>query len=195
MPGTETKSLGAVVMAAGLGRACARTPKHSSRAAREADGRLGTGDRSRAGAEPVDGRCSAGDGRCLTESRSRCRRRSADRRRRRVVRTLLDGVDDVLVPSATRRLTPQLLRDLVETHRREAAWATVLSFEPEDPREYGRIVRNGSGGVAEIVEAVDATPEQLAVREVNSSIYVFRAERLWPVLERSRRTTRRVSSI
>ena len=97
----------------------------------------------------------------------------------------LDGVDDVLVLSGdTPLLTPQLLRDLVETHRREAAWATVLSFEPEDPREYGRIVRNGSGGVAEIVEAVDATPEQLAVREVNSSIYVFRAERLWPVLER-----------
>ena len=38
--------------------------------------------------------------------------------------------------------------------------------------------------LAEIVEAADATPEQLAVREVNSSIYVFRAERLWPVLER-----------
>ena len=35
-----------------------------------------------------------------------------------------------------------------------------------------------------IVEARDATPEQLEVREVNSSIYVFRGERLWPVLER-----------
>ena len=60
----------------------------------------------------------------------------------------------------------------------------MLSFEPDDPRQYGRVVRNGSGGVAEIVEAADATPEQLAIGEVNSSIYVFRAERLWPVLER-----------
>jgi bifunctional UDP-N-acetylglucosamine pyrophosphorylase/glucosamine-1-phosphate N-acetyltransferase len=34
------------------------------------------------------------------------------------------------------------------------------------------------------VEAGDATPEQLEVREVNSSIYVFRAERLWAVLDR-----------
>ena len=35
-----------------------------------------------------------------------------------------------------------------------------------------------------IVEAVDATPEQLALRECNSSIYVFRTELLWPALER-----------
>ncbi len=60
----------------------------------------------------------------------------------------------------------------------------MLSFEPDDPREYGRVLRNGDGGLAAIVEARDASPEQLAVREVNSSIYVFRAERLWPVLER-----------
>ena len=35
-----------------------------------------------------------------------------------------------------------------------------------------------------IVEAADASPEELAVREVNSSIYVFQAEKLWPALER-----------
>ena len=34
------------------------------------------------------------------------------------------------------------------------------------------------------MEARDATPEQLGLREVNSSIYVFRGERLWPVLDR-----------
>jgi bifunctional UDP-N-acetylglucosamine pyrophosphorylase/glucosamine-1-phosphate N-acetyltransferase len=46
------------------------------------------------------------------------------------------------------------------------------------------VLRDGSGGLAAIVEAGDATPEQLEVREVNSSIYVFRAERLWQVLDR-----------
>ena len=35
-----------------------------------------------------------------------------------------------------------------------------------------------------IVEAGDATPEQLAIEECNSSIYVFRAELLWPALDR-----------
>ena len=35
-----------------------------------------------------------------------------------------------------------------------------------------------------IAEATDATPEELAIGEINSSIYVFRAEALWPALER-----------
>jgi bifunctional UDP-N-acetylglucosamine pyrophosphorylase/glucosamine-1-phosphate N-acetyltransferase len=92
---------------------------------------------------------------------------------------------DVLVLSGdTPLLTAALLRDLLETHRASDAWATVLSFEPDDPRLYGRVIRNGDGRVEAIVEANDATAAQLAVREVNSSIYVFRGERLWPVLER-----------
>jgi bifunctional UDP-N-acetylglucosamine pyrophosphorylase/glucosamine-1-phosphate N-acetyltransferase len=104
----------------------------------------------------------------------------------RSARAALEGrAHDVLVLSGdTPRLTPELLRDLLETHRTSGASATVLSFEPDDPRQYGRVIRNGDGGLDAIVEARDATPEQLAVREVNSSIYVFRADRLWPVLER-----------
>jgi bifunctional UDP-N-acetylglucosamine pyrophosphorylase / glucosamine-1-phosphate N-acetyltransferase len=101
-------------------------------------------------------------------------------------RTALEGrADEVLVLSGdTPLLTTKLLRELVETHRREDASATVLSFEPEDPKQYGRVLRDGDGRLAAIVEHRDATPEERAAREVNSSIYVFRAERLWPVLER-----------
>ena len=60
----------------------------------------------------------------------------------------------------------------------------MLSFSPADVRSYGRIVRDGDGRLRSIVEAVDATPAELELGEVNSSIYVFRAERLWPALER-----------
>jgi bifunctional UDP-N-acetylglucosamine pyrophosphorylase/glucosamine-1-phosphate N-acetyltransferase len=60
----------------------------------------------------------------------------------------------------------------------------VLAFEPEDTRSYGRIVRDANGRLARIVEAGDASPEELALREVNSGIYVFRADRLWPALAR-----------
>ena len=45
------------------------------------------------------------------------------------------------------------------------------------------MIRDAAGGVARVVEASDATPEELAVGEVNTSIYVFRAEALWPALE------------
>jgi len=81
-------------------------------------------------------------------------------------------------------LTPELLRALVATHRAEQAAATVLTAEPADPRIYGRIVRDGSGSVVRIVEGTDATPEELAIPEINSSIYVFRSDALWPALER-----------
>ena len=80
-------------------------------------------------------------------------------------------------------LTAALVGALVGTHRREDAAATVLAFEPEDTRSYGRIVRNAKR-LARIVEAADASPEELVLGEVNSGIYVFRADRLWPVLAR-----------
>jgi bifunctional UDP-N-acetylglucosamine pyrophosphorylase/glucosamine-1-phosphate N-acetyltransferase len=104
----------------------------------------------------------------------------------RSARELLEGKsDDVLVLSGdTPLLTSTLLGELVEAHRREDVAATVLSFEPDEPRAYGRVLRQGDGTLASIVEHGDATEEQRSVREVNSSIYVFRADRLWPVLDR-----------
>ena len=103
----------------------------------------------------------------------------------RSARDALMGIEgDLLVLSGdTPALSSELVARLLETHRREGAAATVLSFRPSDPRQYGRVIRDGTGAVQEIVEAVDATPEQLAVDEVNSSIYVFAAGRVWPALE------------
>ena len=103
----------------------------------------------------------------------------------RSARALLeDRAQEILVLSGdTPLLTSALLSKLVETHRREKAAATVLSFCPEDVRSYGRVLRDEKGRVSAIVEAADASPEELAVREVNSSIYVFQAEKLWPALE------------
>ncbi len=103
-------------------------------------------------------------------------------------RASLDGFDgDVLVVTGdAAAITSELLASLVETHRREAAAATVLSFEPLDPGAYGRVVRDGDGALRAIVEARDASEDELAIREVNSSIYVFAAAQLWPALERLR---------
>jgi bifunctional UDP-N-acetylglucosamine pyrophosphorylase/glucosamine-1-phosphate N-acetyltransferase len=81
-------------------------------------------------------------------------------------------------------LTADLIGALLDTHRREKAAATVLAFEPEDTRAYGRIVRNANGRLARIVEAADASPDELALGEVNSGIYVFHADLLWPALGR-----------
>jgi bifunctional UDP-N-acetylglucosamine pyrophosphorylase/glucosamine-1-phosphate N-acetyltransferase len=94
--------------------------------------------------------------------------------------------DVLVVTGDAGAISGELLGRLLETHRREGAAATVLSFEPADPGAYGRIVRNADGALEAIVEARDASEEELALREVNSSIYVFVADKLWPALERLR---------
>ena len=101
-------------------------------------------------------------------------------------RGALDGFGgDVLVlDGAAPLLTSDLLSALRDAHRQEDAAVTILTFEPETPLPYGRIVRDGDGAVASIVEERDATPEQRAIKELNSSIYVFSARALWPALDR-----------
>ena len=81
-------------------------------------------------------------------------------------------------------LRGETVQALLDTHRREGAAGTVLAFEPEDTRSYGRIVRDADGHLIRIVEAKDASPEELELGEVNSGIYAFEADKLWPLLDR-----------
>jgi bifunctional UDP-N-acetylglucosamine pyrophosphorylase / glucosamine-1-phosphate N-acetyltransferase len=101
-------------------------------------------------------------------------------------RPALEGfAGDVLVMAGDAPLLSAAeLRRLLEVHRAEGAAATVLSFEPADPGAYGRVLRDGAGRLRAIVEARDATSEELAVREVNSSVYAFAADALWEGLAR-----------
>jgi bifunctional UDP-N-acetylglucosamine pyrophosphorylase/glucosamine-1-phosphate N-acetyltransferase len=104
----------------------------------------------------------------------------------RCARAALEGFGgDILVLNGdVPALRPETICALVDTHRAAGAAGTVLSFEPAEAGAYGRIVRDDAGRLARIVEAIDASPEELAVREVNSGIYAFRSEKLWPALER-----------
>ena len=98
---------------------------------------------------------------------------------------VLNDADEVLILSGdTPLLTTELLAALLETHRSKETAATVLSFVPQDIRSYGRIIRNATGDLDAIVEAVDASPAELEIGEANSSIYVFQAATLWPALGR-----------
>ena len=78
-------------------------------------------------------------------------------------------------------VAPATAQALAETHERAGAAATVLTATIERPYGYGRIVRRG-GQLAEVVEEADATPEQRALREVNSGIYAFDLAPLFPAL-------------
>jgi UDP-N-acetylglucosamine pyrophosphorylase len=75
------------------------------------------------------------------------------------------------------------LQQLIAFHRTENATATVLTADLADPAGYGRVIRlNQSDTVLKIVEHKDATAEELAVREINSGIYVFNAPVLFKAL-------------
>ena len=72
---------------------------------------------------------------------------------------------------------------LLEAHLSREVAATVLTADVDDPFGYGRIVRDSAGNVEAIVEQSDATETQRAIKEVNTSTYVFNGERLEAVLD------------
>lgn len=67
---------------------------------------------------------------------------------------------------------------------RDGFAAMVLTAIAEDPAGYGRVLRDGSGDVAGIVEHRDATPAQREIREINTSVYCFRGNLLRSLLDR-----------
>lgn len=85
----------------------------------------------------------------------------------------LDPACDTVVIACgdTPLLTGEVVARLVDAHRSAGASATVLSARVGDAGSYGRIVRAADGSVRGIVEARDATPEQLAIGEFNAGLY------------------------
>ena len=99
-------------------------------------------------------------------------------------RSALAGFDgDVLVlDGAAPLLTAAVLGGLRGEHERAGAAVTVLSIETPEPLPYGRVLRDEEGKLRGIVEERDASPAERAVRELNTSIYLFSADDLWPAL-------------
>ena len=100
---------------------------------------------------------------------------------------LRDAADVVLVYYADMPLlTAPTLQTLIEGQQLHAGPITLLTLVAADPRGFGRIVRRADGTIAAIVEEHEATPEQRAIRELNVGVYAFRADWLWPRLEKLR---------
>ena len=88
-----------------------------------------------------------------------------------------DG-DLVVIVGDAAMIRTETVKTLLQTHRREQAAVTLVTAILDDPKWFGRIVRDPAGNLLRIVEAKDATPEQYAIKEVNPSFYAFR----WPAL-------------
>jgi len=95
-----------------------------------------------------------------------------------------DDSDVIVLPGDTPLLTAATIGRLVEQHRATDVAATVLTAVLDDPAGYGRVVRGRNDRVVRIVEHGDATPEQLEINEINTSIYCFKRSLLAPALRR-----------
>jgi bifunctional UDP-N-acetylglucosamine pyrophosphorylase/glucosamine-1-phosphate N-acetyltransferase len=75
-------------------------------------------------------------------------------------------------------VSAEVIRELLRTHAREGAAATIVTARLDDPRGYGRIIRDRDGGVERVVETKtdgDASAREREVNEVNAGIYAFSA--------------------
>ena len=80
----------------------------------------------------------------------------------------------------------ETLQTVVERHRAEQSVMTLATAVLDDPTGYGRIIRGADGNIQGIVEHGDCTSEQLGIREVNPSYYLFNNKILFEALEKVR---------
>ncbi len=98
-----------------------------------------------------------------------------------MARGLLEGqAEHVLVTVGdSPLLRPQTIRGLIQRHLDTGAACTFFTATYEPPPPYARVIRAPGGEVLYCVEERDCDAEQVKVRELLTSHYVFRAEALW----------------
>ena len=93
-----------------------------------------------------------------------------------------DGLDLFVLCGDGPLIRPETLRTVLARHREAGGSATLATSVIPDPAGYGRIVRDGAGRFVRIVEQKNASPEELAIREVNPSYYCFDAGAMFEAL-------------
>jgi bifunctional UDP-N-acetylglucosamine pyrophosphorylase/glucosamine-1-phosphate N-acetyltransferase len=88
----------------------------------------------------------------------------------------------IVLPGDAPLVRTETLKALIAAHRAGNASATILTSVLADPSGYGRILRKSETAVAAIIEESQLTNEQRELNEINSAIYCFTLEKLWPAL-------------
>jgi bifunctional UDP-N-acetylglucosamine pyrophosphorylase/glucosamine-1-phosphate N-acetyltransferase len=97
--------------------------------------------------------------------------------------------DVLIVYGDTPLLSAETLANMLRARRAASLaapqpTAVVLGFRPSEPGAYGRLVVGGDGMLQAIVEAKDATEEQLRIDLCNSGVMAVDAARLFDLLDR-----------
>ncbi|MFQ5854653.1 MAG: NTP transferase domain-containing protein [Anaerolineae bacterium] len=83
-------------------------------------------------------------------------------------------------------LSQGTIRDLIQRRDETDAAGVILTIVLDNPPDFGRIVRDEAERVMRVVEAKDATPDELAIKEVNVGAYCFDCQALLPALSQLR---------
>jgi len=101
------------------------------------------------------------------------------------VKPLLQGKKGncLILCGDTPLITSNTISQIIQEHTENKRAMTVLTAVFDNPKGYGRILRDRSGNVTGIVEHRDATSEQLQIREINSGIYCYDIDSLLKALD------------
>ncbi|MBV6395209.1 MAG: Bifunctional protein GlmU [Anaerolineales bacterium] len=107
--------------------------------------------------------------------------------------SLLRGASDLVLVSYADMplLRGETVARLVELQQQNRGAMSMLTVFADDPRGFGRIVRDQNGTVEAIVEEYVATPEQLRIRELNVGVYCFDGKWLWDAIQRVEKNPRK----
>ncbi len=96
-------------------------------------------------------------------------------------RELLFGQADAILVSYADMplLTEATLRAIIAGYQQDDVVMSFLTVIAQDPRGFGRVVRDDAGRPLGVVEEASCTPAQLAIRELNAGVYCFNAAWLW----------------
>ena len=99
--------------------------------------------------------------------------------------SLLSGKSDLIlvVYGDMPLIRTTTLERLIDTQKSHQGPMTLLTLIEENPRGFGRIIRDKKGTIQAIVEEVDADPDQLKITELNAGMYCFRGDWLWKALK------------
>jgi bifunctional UDP-N-acetylglucosamine pyrophosphorylase/glucosamine-1-phosphate N-acetyltransferase len=67
-------------------------------------------------------------------------------------------------------ISAETIRALLARRRAAGAALALLAMRPADPGRYGRVVEDGAGGIARVVEWADATAEERAIGLCNAGV-------------------------
>ncbi|MDY7092488.1 MAG: bifunctional UDP-N-acetylglucosamine diphosphorylase/glucosamine-1-phosphate N-acetyltransferase GlmU [Acidobacteriota bacterium] len=93
----------------------------------------------------------------------------------------IDGESRLLVLSGD---VPLVSAATLQRLAASPGWGSLAVADLDEPGRLGRVIPDASGGLARIVEAADANPEELAVKTVNAGLYALPAPEIFDYLDR-----------